>query len=71
MRWTRAAKMGTLNVNTIQSKRDLQMMLLSFHNEVNQRVGNPVFTEKQMDDKYKTSKYAKYSSIFLQTWQKT
>lgn len=63
-------KMGTLNVNSIQTKRDLQMMLLSFHNEVNQRVGNPVFTEKQMDDKYKSATTINIVQYFLQTWQK-
>ena len=40
-------KLASLNVKNIRSKRDLQLMLLSFHNEVNKRVGNPMFTEQQ------------------------
>lgn len=63
-------KMGTLNVNGIRSKRDLQLMLLSFHNEVNQRIKNPIFTEQQMDEKYKTAITSSIIQYFIQTWQK-
>ena len=47
------SKIGTLNANNIKTKRDLQLMLLSFHNFVNQRTGKPQFTEEQLDEKYK------------------
>ena len=63
-------KMGTLNVNSIRSKRDLQLMLLSFHNEVNQRIKNPIFTEQQMDEKYKTAKMSSIVQYFVQIWQR-
>ena len=63
-------KMGTLNVNSIRSKRDLQLMLLSFHNEVNQRIKNPIFTEQQLDEKYKTAITSSIIQYFIQTWQK-
>lgn len=63
-------KIGTLNVNGIRNKRDIQLMLLSFHNEVNQRIKNPLFTEKQMDEKYKTANTAKVIQYFVQIWQK-
>jgi hypothetical protein len=63
-------KLASLNVKNIRSKRDLQLMLLSFHNEVNKRVGNPMFTEQQMDEKYKASNTGNIIQYFLQTWQK-
>ena len=46
-------KLSFLNVKNIHTKRDLQLMLLSFHNDVNKRVGNPMFTQEQLDEKYK------------------
>ena len=63
-------KLKSLNMNNILSKRDLQMMLLSFHNDVNKRVHHPVFTEQQMDEKYKTANTGHIIQYFLQTWQK-
>ena len=63
-------KLASLNVKNIRSKRDLQLMLLSFHNEVNKRVGNPMFTEQQLDEKYKTANTGNIIQYFLQTWQK-
>ena len=63
-------KMNTLNVNSIRSKRDLQLMLLSFHNEVNQRTGKPIFTEQQLDSKYNTVVTSQIIQYFFQIWQK-
>ena len=63
-------KMGTLNVNSIRNKRDLQLMLLSFHNDVNQRTGKPLFTEQQLDDKYKKANITQIIQYFFQIWQK-
>ena len=63
-------KMNSLNVNSIRSKGDLQLMLLSFHNDVNKRVGNPMFTEQQLDEKYKTANTGNIIQYFLQTWRK-
>lgn len=64
-------KLASLNVTNIKSKRDLQMMLLSFHNEVNKKVSKPIFTEQQMDVKYKTANTGNIIQYFLQTWKKT
>jgi hypothetical protein len=63
-------KMNSLNVNSIRSKGDLQLMLLSFHNDVNHRTGKPQFTEKQLDDKYKTANTSQIIQYFFQVWQK-
>lgn len=63
-------KLASLNTNNIKNKRDLQIMLLSFHNEVNRRIRNPIFTEAQMDEKYKTAITGNIIQYFLQTWQK-
>lgn len=63
-------KMGTLNVNNIRSKRDLQLMLLSFHNDVNNRNGKPLFTEQQLDEKYKRANIAQIIQYFFQIWNK-
>lgn len=63
-------KMGTLNNMNIRSKRDLQLMLLSFHNSVNDRLKKVQFTEQQLDDKYRTGKTGNIIQFFLQTWQK-
>jgi hypothetical protein len=63
-------KLSSLNINNIRGKRDLQMMLLSFHNEVNKRLKKPLFTEQQMDEKYKTANTGNIIQYFLQTWQK-
>jgi hypothetical protein len=45
-------------------------MLLSFHNDVNKRVGNPMFTQEQLDEKYKIANTMNIIKYFLQTWQK-
>ena len=63
-------KFGSLYVNNIRTKRDLQLMLLSFHNFVNQRTGKPQFTEEQLDDKYKKAITSHVIQYFLQIWQK-
>lgn len=64
------SKIGTLNANNIKTKRDLQLMLLSFHNFVNQRTGKPQFTEEQLDEKYKKAITSHVIQYFLQIWQK-
>jgi len=63
-------KLASLNVKNIRNKRDLKMMLLSFHNDVNKRVGNPMLTEQQLDEKYKTANTGNIIQYFLQTWRK-
>ena len=63
-------KMNTLNIHSIRSKRDLQLMLLSFHNDVNNRNGKPLFTEQQLDEKYRTAKTSQIVQYFVQVWNK-
>jgi len=62
--------MGTLNAINIRSKRDLQLMLLSFHNDVNGRTGKPLFSEQQLDEKYRTANTSQIIQYFVQIWQK-
>lgn len=44
--------MNSINFNTIRTKRDLQLMLFNFHNEVNRRKKFPEFPIEQLDAKY-------------------
>jgi hypothetical protein len=44
--------MKGINFNAITSKRDLQLMLFKFHNEVNGRKGLPVFDLSELNAKY-------------------
>jgi glutaredoxin-related protein len=60
--------MRRLNINRIQSKQDLKMMLLSFHNEVNIRLNKPTFNETQLNEKYSRAKTGEVIKYFLQIW---
>jgi hypothetical protein len=44
--------MKSINFNSITSKRDLQLMLFKFHNEVNGRKGLPIFDLSELNAKY-------------------
>ena len=44
--------MRSINFNVITSKRDLQLMLFKFHNEVNGRKGLPIFDLSELNAKY-------------------
>lgn len=44
--------MNSLNFNTIASKKDLQIMLFNFHNEVNRRKRFPEFPIEELNAKY-------------------
>jgi hypothetical protein len=41
-----------LNLNSIQTKQDLKLMLFQFHNVVNQRKSFPLFSVDNLDAKY-------------------
>jgi len=41
-----------VNFNTIQTKEDLQRLLYSFHNSVNERKGYPIFPWEEFHTKY-------------------
>jgi hypothetical protein len=60
--------MTRLNVNRIQTKNDMKMMLLSFHNEVNRRLNKPIFTETQLNEKYSKAKTGEVVKYFVQIW---
>jgi hypothetical protein len=60
--------MTRLNVNRIQTKNDMKMMLLSFHNQVNRRVNKPIFNETQLNEKYSKAKTAEVVKYFVQIW---
>ena len=63
-------KINTLNESSINSKKDLKLMLLSFHNEVNVRLGKPIFTENELYEKYKSANTTLIIQYFLQNWSK-
>ncbi len=62
------SRLQQLNVNAIKTKNDLKMMLLSFHNEVNIRIKNPIFTEKELNDKYSKAQTINIVQYFVQIW---
>ena len=63
-------KINTLNESAIKSKHNLKMMLMSFHNEVNISLGKPVFTENELNEKYKSANTTLIVQYFLQIWGK-
>ena len=48
--------MNKVNFNLINSKRDLQIMLFLFHNEVNQRKNYTIFDQNDLSEKYSKAK---------------
>jgi len=44
--------MKKINFNSIMSKRDLQLLLFNFHNEVNSRKNLPIFELQDLSQKY-------------------
>jgi hypothetical protein len=44
--------MKKINFNSIMSKRDLQLLLFNFHNEVNARKNLPIFELQELSQKY-------------------
>ena len=43
-----------ININNITSQEIYKELLLEFHNRVNTRIRQPLFTREQLDEKYKT-----------------
>jgi len=41
-----------INFNTIQTKKDLKLMLFIFHNTVNKKKGYAIFTQEELDSMY-------------------
>lgn len=62
------ARLQQLNKSAIKTKHDLKMMLLSFHNEVNIRLRQPIFTEQQLNEKYSTALTKNVVQYFVQIW---
>ena len=46
-----------VDMSKINTKEDLKLMLLSFHNNVNKRLNKPEFSYEQLNDKYKTANF--------------
>lgn len=49
----------------LNSKEDLRLMLLDFHNNVNVRLNKPTFSYQQLIDKYKTANLNKIINNFF------
>ena len=45
-------------------------MLLWFHNQVNRRLRNPIFTQDDLDKKYKLANTKNIIDYFVQVWSK-
>lgn len=65
-----SAKMDALNINMIKSKNDLKQFLLFFHNEVNSRLGKPLFKPNDLETKYKLAKTQQIIQYFISIWSK-
>lgn len=46
-----------IDMTKIQTKEDLKLMLMTFHNSVNKRLRKPDFSYQQLNDKYKTANF--------------
>ena len=44
--------LNSINFKGIQTKQKLKETLFIFHNSVNERKGNPIFTQEELDSKY-------------------
>ena len=49
----------------LQTKDDLRLLLLDFHNNVNARLNKPIFSYQQLVDKYKTANLNKIINNFF------
>ena len=62
--------LNKLNLDLIKSKNDLKNMLCWFHNQVNTRIRNPIFTQEDLDKKYKLANTKKIVEYFVHVWNK-
>jgi len=60
--------MTRLHANRVQTKHDMKLMLLSFHNEVNARINKPKFNETQLNEKYSKARTGEVVKYFVQVW---
>ena len=44
--------LNSVNFKAVQTKNELKDILFIFHNTVNERKGNPIFSRKELDEKY-------------------
>ena len=61
--------MSKINFATITSKEDLKMLMFNFHNSVNQRKGNPLFSKKELDEKYQSANTINIINNFILHFQ--
>ena len=54
-----------IDFKKLQTKDDLRLMLLDFHNNVNIRLNKPSFSYQQLNDKYKTANLNKIINNFF------
>jgi len=59
-----------ININALQSKRDLQIMLFVFHNSVNSKKHMPIFTMDELDSQYATAVTSNIIQHFFAVYQK-
>lgn len=60
--------LSKININSIQTKQDMILMLFVFHNEVNTRKSVPTFPIDGLD-KYKTGNYKAIANNFIAFFQ--
>ncbi len=58
-----------ININTIKTKSDLQIMLFTFHNEVNVRKGYALFNYSELSVKYSKANFINIIYNFMKFFQ--
>jgi hypothetical protein len=61
-------KIRSLDVKRIKTQHDLKIMLMEFHNHVNVSNNKPVFTEKDLDEKYNKANLVNIIDYFFLIW---
>jgi len=57
--------LSKINMNSINTKEKLKIMLLNFHNDVNLRKGYPHFTYEQLNEKYSKAIFRNIFNHFI------
>lgn len=63
--------MQSINVATIQTKKQLKDMLYQFHNSVNAKKGYPLFSYEELNEKYALSNTSNILKHFMQHFEQS
>ena len=63
--------LNKINFNTIDTKEELKKMLYMFHNNINTSKNYPLFSENQLNSKYKSMDFYQVINNFIYTFEKS